>query len=174
MNDVFEAEVLVDPDVPLVRVSRQFEAPRSRVFRAHTDPDLVVRWNGPDGTAMRIDHWDCRPGGSYRFRHVSDGGEYRFRGCFHHVRPDELIVQTFSFDDPPAGGSGGMADGVALERLVLDDLGHGRTRLTVTTVLDSFADRDAFLAGWVDGARASYQRLAAVLIELDHDGTSPR
>lgn len=54
---------------------------------------------------MRIDHRDCRNGGAYRYLHVIDGQEYGFRGCFHEVRPNELIVQTFTFE--------GMPDGVA-------------------------------------------------------------
>jgi uncharacterized protein YndB with AHSA1/START domain len=84
---------------------------------------------------MRIDHYDCRTGGSYRYVHSHGGEEYGFHGCFHEVRPSEHIVQTFTFEGQP--------DGVALERLVLTDLGGGRTRLTSTSLVDSFADRDA-------------------------------
>ena len=70
---------------------------------------------------MTIDHFDCRTGGSYRYVHSRDGEEFGFHGCFHEVRPNELIVQTFTFE--------GLPDGVALEKLVLEDLGDGRTRL---------------------------------------------
>ena len=42
-----ETEISVDPQVPLVRIIREFDAPPEKVFRAHTDPDLVVRWLGP-------------------------------------------------------------------------------------------------------------------------------
>ena len=44
-----ETEIIVDPDVPLVRIIREFDAPPEKVFRAHTDPDLFVQWNGPRG-----------------------------------------------------------------------------------------------------------------------------
>ncbi len=156
MNEAFETEIVVDPDVPLVRIVREFAAPATKVFLAHTDPSLVVLWNGPNGTDMRIDHWECRNGGSYRYLHVLDGVEYGFRGCFHEVRPDELIVQTFTFE--------GMPDGVALERLVLEELGNARTRLTATSLVDSFADRDAFVAsGMEHGVREGYARLDGVL-----------
>jgi uncharacterized protein YndB with AHSA1/START domain len=126
------------------------------VFRAHTDPELVVQWLGPRDTGMRIDHFDCRTGGSYRYVHTSDGEEYGFRGCFHEVRPSQLIVQTFTFQGQP--------DGVALERLVLGDLGDGRTRLTATSLVDSFEARDAFLAGGMEvGVREGYERLDELL-----------
>ena len=71
-----ETEIIADPDLPLIRIIREFDAPPERVFRAHTDPDLVVQWNGPRGTSMRIDHFDCRTGGSYRYVHIEDGEEY--------------------------------------------------------------------------------------------------
>jgi uncharacterized protein YndB with AHSA1/START domain len=101
---------------------------------------------------MRIDHHDCRTGGSYRYVHISDGNEYGFHGSFHEVRPNELIVQTFTYDGEP--------DGVALERLVLEDLGDGRTRLVSTSLVDSFEARDAVLASGMEyGIRESYERL---------------
>lgn len=152
-----ETEIHADPDVPLVRITREFDAPPEKVFRAHTDAELLTRWLGPRGLEMRIDHFDCRTGGSYRYVHTSDGGdEYGFRGCFHEVRPAELIVQTFTFE--------GVPDGVALERLVFEDLGDGRTRLTATSLVDSFEGRDAFLAGGMDvGVREGYERLDELL-----------
>ena len=151
-----ETQITADPQVPLVRITRQFDAPPEKVFRAHTDPELVVRWLGPRDLEMRIDHYDCRTGGSYRYVHVSDGKEFGFRGCFHEVRPSELIVQTFTFEDVP--------DGVALERLVFEDLGNGRTRLTATSLVDSFEGRDAFLAsGMEEGVRQGYERLDELL-----------
>jgi uncharacterized protein YndB with AHSA1/START domain len=151
-----ETEITVDPEVPLVRITREFDAPPAKVFRAHTDPHLIVQWLGPRRHEMRIDHFDCRTGGSYRYVHASDGNEYGFHGCFHEVRPSELIVQTFTFEGQP--------DGVALEKLVLEDLGGGRTRLVATSLVDSFADRDAFVAsGMEGGVREGYERLDELL-----------
>ena len=151
-----ETEIIADPEVPLVRITREFDAPPEKIFRAHTDPELLVQWLGPRGTKMRIDHYDCRTGGSYRYVHVSDGNEFGFRGCFHEVRPSELIVQTFAFED--------VADSVALEKLVLEDLGDGRTRLTSPSLVASFAGRDAFVASGMEvGVSEGYERLDELL-----------
>ena len=151
-----ETQIVSDPDVPLVRIVREFDAPPEKVFRAHTDPDLLARWMGPRNLEMTIDHYDCRTGGSYRYVHSRDGEEYGFHGSFHEVRPDELIVQTFTFE--------GFPDQVALEKLVLEDIGGGRTRLTATSLVDSFADRDAFVAsGMETGVVEGYERLDEVL-----------
>ena len=151
-----ETQIVSDPDVPLVRIVREFDAPVEKVFRAHTDPDLVAQWMGPRDLTTTIDHWDCRSGGSYRFVHSRDGEEYGFHGSFHEVRPNELIVQTFTFE--------GVPDGVALEKLVLEDLGNGRTRLTATSLVDSFEGRDAFVASGMEvGVNEGYERLDELL-----------
>ena len=42
-----DTEIIVDKDVPLVRIIREFDAPPEKVFRAHTDPELLVQWLGP-------------------------------------------------------------------------------------------------------------------------------
>lgn len=151
-----ETQIIVDTDVPLVRIVREFDAPPDKVFRAHTDPDLLVQWLGPKDLEMKIDHYDCRSGGSYRYVHIRGDDEFGFRGCFHVVRPNELIIQTFEFE--------GVPNEPALERLELEDLGNGRTRLTATSLVDSFAKRDAFVAsGMETGVREGYVKLDELL-----------
>ena len=156
-TNTHETEITVDDRLPAVHITREFDAPPAKVFRAHTDADLVAQWLGPRGYEMKVDHYDCRTGGSYRYVHVNpDGAEFGFHGSFHEVRPSELIVQTFTFEGDP--------DSVALERLVLEDLGNGRTRLVATSLVDSFEARDAFISsGMEDGIRQSYERLDEVL-----------
>ena len=152
-----ETQIVADPDVPMVRITREFDATPAQVYRAHTDPELVRQWNGPRGYEMRVESWDCRTGGSYRYVHIGgDGEEYAFRGCFHELRPNELIVQTFTWE--------GMPDGVALEKLALEELPGGRCRLTATSLVDSFEGRDAFVASGMEvGVTEGYERLDEVL-----------
>ena len=50
-----DTEIIVDPDVPLVRIVREFDAPPEKVFRAHTDPELLVQWLGPRDLEMEVD-----------------------------------------------------------------------------------------------------------------------
>jgi uncharacterized protein YndB with AHSA1/START domain len=155
-TDTRETTIEPDPRVPLVRITRRFAAPPAAVFRAHTEADLVVQWLGPRRNTMEIDHWDCRTGGSYRYEHVRGDDRFGFHGCFHEVRPTGLIVQTFTFE--------GYPDGVALEKLVLEDLGDGGTLLVATSLVDSFEGRDGFLSsGMEEGVREGYERLDEVL-----------
>jgi uncharacterized protein YndB with AHSA1/START domain len=63
-----------DQDVLITRI---FDAPRERVFRAWTDPDEVAAWYGPEqfDTPRERIHIDLRVGGRYELTMVQrDGG----------------------------------------------------------------------------------------------------
>ncbi|MFG3144027.1 SRPBCC family protein [Streptomyces sp. M41(2017)] len=166
-NRRLETQIEADPALPTIVITREFEASPGRVFRAYTDPDLVVQWLGPRRLKMRIEEYDARSGGAYRYVHREDDGtEYGFRGVFHEVRPDERIVQTFAYD--------GYPDSVSLEKTVFEDLG-GRTRVTTTSVLESVEARDAIIkSGMQDGVRQGHERLDELLADPGIDKADDR
>lgn len=138
-------------------MARDFAATREQLFRAHTDPALYARWVGPAATTVRIEHWDARTGGSWRYVSVHDGTEFGFYGCFHEVRPDR-IVQTFTFE--------GMPDDVALETLWFENLGEGRTRLRTQSLVDSIEVRDTWLrSGMETGVNEGYAKLERMIAD---------
>ena len=148
-----------DPALPIFRITREFRATPAQLLRAHTDPEIFVRWIGPATLRTHVDYWDARTGGNFRFVSTRDGAEFCFRGCFHEIRPDR-IVQTFTWEGEP--------DGVALETLWFDDLGDGRTRLRTQSLVDSFEGRDAWLkSGMEVGINDGYAKLERLL----SDGT---
>jgi uncharacterized protein YndB with AHSA1/START domain len=151
-----QTEIILDEKVPLVRIVREFDAPPEKVFRAHTDPELLSRWLGPRDLTMTVDHYECRTGGAYRYLHSRGDEEYAFYGSFHEVREPDTIVQTFTYE--------GFPDSVSLERLTLEELDGGRCRLVATSLVDSFEARDAFVAsGMEQGIREGYEKLDEVL-----------
>jgi uncharacterized protein YndB with AHSA1/START domain len=151
------AQVMAPPGQPLVEIVREFDAPVERVFRAHVDPELVVQWLGPRRLRMRLEQWDLRRGGSYRYVHVDeDGTEYGFWGAVHDVQPGRSITQTFGFDLEP--------DTPLFDRAEFTDLGDGRTRLRVVSVTHDVATRDGMLrSGMEDGMQQGYERLDELL-----------
>ena len=152
-----EAQIEADPKLPTVRITREFDAPPDKVFRAWTDPDLVARWLGPRSVTTRIDNWDARTGGSYRYVAERDGEAVAsFYGSFHEVRPNERLVQTFTWE--------GMPDGVSLDTMTFEDLGNGRTRVVGLSVVDSMEARNAIMASGMDvGVQEGYQKLDELL-----------
>ncbi len=140
-----------DKDLPIIRITRDFAATPAQLMRAHTDPELFVLWVGPDAITTKVDHWDARTGGSWRYVSEHDGQEFAFHGSFHQVGADR-IVQTFTFEGQP--------DDVALETLWFEDLGDGRTRLHAQSLVDSFEGRDAWLhSGMEVGVNEGYAKL---------------
>jgi uncharacterized protein YndB with AHSA1/START domain len=152
-----ETRISADPSVPTITIVRDFDASRDQVYRAWTDPELAARWLGPKDTAMDIETWDLRTGGSYRYRAVRAGEEIaRFYGSFHEARPNERLVQTFTWEGAP--------DGVSLDTVTFTDLGGGRTRATLLSVVESLEIRDMILASGMDtGVIEGFEKLDALL-----------
>src|SRR5215467_10433444 len=123
MTTHHRTEIEADPNLPTVRVVRDFDAPPDRVFRAWTDPSLVSEWLGPKDTTMRIGVLDMRTRRRHRYvaeRHGEDIAS--FYGSFHEVRPASRLVQTFTYE--------GMPDGVSLDTATFEEVEPGRTRVT--------------------------------------------
>lgn len=153
--DTTQTRIVADTDVPAIRITRDFNATPAQLMRAHTDPDLYARWSGPNDLTTRIDYWDARRGGRWRFTQTRGEDEFSFYGSFHEIT-DDRIVQTFTWE--------GMPDGVSLETLRFEDLGDGRTRLHAQSLVDSFESRDAWLSmGMEQGVQDGYAKLDALL-----------
>jgi len=152
-----ETTIEVVPDLPLLRMEREFDAPPELVYRAHVDPALVAQWLGPTSIECRIEKWDMRTGGEYRYTALQDGQEVaHFYGAVHRVWENRKIVQTFGFEEMP--------EAVSLDTLELHDLGNGRTRLESLSVVYSIEDRDAMVAsGMETGVVEGYAALDRLL-----------
>jgi uncharacterized protein YndB with AHSA1/START domain len=144
------------PGLPFIDTVREFDAPVAAVFRAHTDPDLFARWNGPRSVTMEIIEYDATTGGRWQYVARTAGGEtVGFRGVFHTVEPDALIIQTFEFDGAP--------NIVAISALTFEEV-DGRTRIAIHDVFPSVEVRDAVMAsGMEHGVNEGYERLDELL-----------
>lgn len=151
-----ETKIVAEPGKQEILLTRVLDAPRELVFKAYTDPELLVNWLGPKRLTMTIHVMDVKPGGSWRYTHRdTDGSEYGFHGVFHDVVSPERIVQTFEFEGAPGH--------VSLETLTLEDQ-NGKTKMTTVSVYQSVADRDMNLqAGMESGMTESMDRLAELL-----------
>ncbi|HEX5825857.1 MAG TPA: SRPBCC family protein [Candidatus Limnocylindrales bacterium] len=152
-------QVSAEPGVPFIDISREFEAPRDLVFRAHTDPELLVQWLGGSKYQMIIDRYDVRDGGSWRYVHRDgDGNDYGFHGVFHGTPSPDGMVQTFEFEGAPGY--------VSLDAITLEEEG-GRTRVRIHSVHQTVEGRDAMVASGMEaGLDAGYQRLDELIARL--------
>lgn len=128
-----------------IELTRVFDAPRERVWRAWTEPEQLVRWWGKRGwTAQRSSlELDVRPGGAFRVVTISDddGREMVSEGVFREVVEPERL----SFGDAT---------------VTFTDLGDGRTEMRFRTTMRASDDIRAAAAG---GLASAFGRLAEVV-----------
>lgn len=156
-----KTNVTAEPGRQEIFVTREFDAPRALVFKAHTDPNLYTQWLGPRGYEMVLETFEPQSGGRYRYIHKDENGnEFGFHGVFHEISED-LLIQTFEFEGLPESGH------VTLDTMRLEDLPGGRTRVTIQSLFQSVADRDGMVqSGMEQGMREGYERLDELLETL--------
>lgn len=158
-----KTQITAEPGTPFLQITREFDAPKELLFRAHTEPDLLVQWLGPRGLEMTVERYEIRDGGTWRYIHRdADGNEYGFHGVFHGQPSIDGIVQTFEFEGAPGH--------VMLEWLTFEER-DGKTTLLANSVAQSVADRDAMVeSGMETGVVEGYERLDELLVKLTGKG----
>lgn len=153
--------ITAEPGKQELFVTREFDAPRDLVYRAHIDPELYVKWLGPRGYEMLLETFEPYSGGRYRYIHKDqDGNQFAFHGVFHEISED-LMIQTFEFEGMPDRGH------VILDVMKLESLAGDRTRLTIHSLYRSVEDRDGMIqAGMERGMTDGYERLDEILEEI--------
>ncbi|HVF08840.1 MAG TPA: SRPBCC family protein [Actinomycetota bacterium] len=151
-----ELKVTAEPGVPQVLTEREFNAPRELLYRAFTDIDLLTQWLGPRQYTMKVDRFDMRDGGTYRYLHVGDDGdEHWFHGVFHGEPSLDGIVQTFEYEGVPGH--------VSLDTVTFEER-DGKTVVHTNTVFQSIEDRDGMVqSGMAEGMNDGYDRLEELL-----------
>ncbi len=154
--------IIAEPGKQELFIIREFEAPRDLVFKAFTDPDLLLQWLGPGELTMRIDKFDARSGGEWRFTHADkNGNEFGFHGITHEYLEPERLIRTFEFEGLPETGH------VVLETAKFTALPGERTSVTIQSVFQSVADRDGMvMSGMESGVNDSHQSLDELFEKL--------
>jgi uncharacterized protein YndB with AHSA1/START domain len=139
-----------------VLITRIFEAPREKVFRAWTDPDEVAAWYGPEhfDTPRERIRIDLRVGGRYELTMVQrDGGAEFAIGyeILELVEPELIVLRS---DPMPEVG---MHEPTVLRVEFYD---HGaKTRMTLTDSPYPPAGRGHAEAGY----NAAFDKLATLV-----------
>jgi uncharacterized protein YndB with AHSA1/START domain len=152
-----------------LKITRLFDAPRTLVWKAWTDPALVKRWWGPEYFTAPAITVDLRPGGRYLYCMRSpDGKDFWSTGVFREVQaPGRLVVSDSFADDQgrvvPASYYGMSGEWpMELEIVVTFEEQGGKTEFTLT--YDNFPAGEMFdnaRTGWSQ----SFDKLALVLEE---------
>ena len=140
-----------------IRVERIFAAPRDRVWRAYTEPELLKQWWGR-GNPLTVERWELERGGHWRFIEHGPEGAHGFEGRFREVSPRDRIAMTFEWD--------GMPGYTILDTATFEDLGE-RTRVVSTSLFFATDERDGMLnSGMAEGLGQSYAALDRLLAAM--------
>ncbi len=154
------AKVTLVGDTDL-HIQREFDAPKSLVYRAVTEPELIKRWMlGPPGWSMPVCEMDVRPGGKYRWRwrHEENNQEFGFFGEFREVEAPSRLVEAEYFDPGTMGGAMD-ADSPTINRTPFTEKNGVTTLVTLIKYVSKEARDAAISTGMTDGMEHSYGRL---------------
>ena len=142
-----EAEIIVDTEVPLVRIVREFDAPAAKVYAGARRPGAVPavgRARPPRAPTAHV--WDARTGGSYRYTLTGGGDEQGVQR-----RLPRAARERADRADVLVGGHARRRR--AREARVRGPAATGARVSPATSLVDSFADRDAFVASGMEDGR---------------------
>jgi len=155
-----KSTLVAEPGKHEIIMTRVFDAPRELLFKAMTDPKLVPQWWGQRHNTTIVDKMEVKAGGLWRYvQRDQHGNEFAFHGVYHSITAPERVVDTFEFE--------GMPGHVLMETMTLEAQPDGKTKLIVSSVFQSVADRDGMLqSGMEGGSNESYDRLDELLAKM--------
>lgn len=161
-NYIFEADVANRK----IFMSREFNAPLEKVWKAFTDPELLKQWAAPANWTVKEQTWDFSVGGCSKYLMVGPKGE---RHWMFDEFTEIVLGQRFSTigmfcDDeghPKRDGSKSYTE------TKFFPIEGNRTRIETTHVLD---DEQTFLwfieGGFKEGSAQTYDQLDKVLASV--------
>jgi len=157
-----KTKIVAEPGKQEIVITREFDAPRELVFSAFTDPLLYAQWIGPRGLTTKLEKFEPRNGGEWRYiSKDKNGNEFAFHGVNHEVLAPERIIGTFEFEGLPEKGH------VLLQTARFIELPGNRTKLITQSVFQSVADRDGMIqSGMERGMNEGFERLDELLAKM--------
>jgi uncharacterized protein YndB with AHSA1/START domain len=142
-------------------ITRIFDAPRSLVYRAWTDPKHMARWFAPKEFTTPVCELDVRPGGAWKIvMRGPDGSEFPGGGVYREVVPHERLVFT---NDAWDQSGKVLLEGFTTVTFEDDD---GSTKLTLHTRAVAMVEgAEMMLQGMEEGWNQTIDKLGEMLVQ---------
>lgn len=143
------------PTENTIRYERFFAARPESVFKAYTDPDMVMKWLGTPDSQLKEVTSDFREGGAFKFVWDSpDPAGMVMRGTWLEIDPPRLIRQTEVWDEDWTGGE-------VINTIEFKER-DGGTLLVLTSLYSSQEARDGAMPA-AEGFEVCLENLADLL-----------
>lgn len=160
-----------------VTISRVFDAPRELVWKAWTEPELIMKWWGPEQFTSPSIKVDLRVGGKYIFAMKGPAGSEWDRvmysaGVYKEIVPNEKLVVTDYFSDeegnmiePSAEGQDTNFPKEMTVTVLFEEVENGKTKLSVIYPKPETAEQLEAIkkSGMVEGWNSSLNKLEVAL-----------
>ena len=153
-----------DPGGRTITVEAEFYTSPERVWQLWADPRQLERWWGPPMYPATVDGHDLRPGGRVEYHMTGPEGD-RHRG-FWDV-DDVQVPHRFVFRDGFANedGTPNTELPVTTVRVTIEEIGGGKTRMTIVTEFPSVEAMEQLAMGVEEGRRQAVGQIDAILAE---------
>jgi uncharacterized protein YndB with AHSA1/START domain len=124
-------------------VERVLKASPEKVFKAWTDPAILIRWWGPEGFTTPECSMDVRVDGSWRTTMVSPKGEaHTVSGVYREISPPSRLVMTWGWEHDGVRGHETVVE------VTFEPTESGTRMRLVQSVFESQNARDLHSDGW--------------------------
>jgi uncharacterized protein YndB with AHSA1/START domain len=146
-------------------VEAEFEASPERVWQLWADPRQLERWWGPPTYPATVTHHDLAPGSRVEYHMTGPEGDQP-RGYWEIMEADPPRSLVFRDGFANADGSPDPELPTTIERVAIENIGGGRTRMSIeSTFPDAQAMEQILAMGAEEGFTQALGQIDAILAE---------
>jgi uncharacterized protein YndB with AHSA1/START domain len=154
-----------DPEALTMTLDAEFDASPDRVWQLWADPRQLERWWGPPTYPATFTKHDLAPGSRVEYHMTGPGGDQP-KGYWDIVAadaPHRLVFRDgFRNDD----GSPNTDFAVTEGQVTIEEIGNGRTRMSIKSTFPSTEAMEQYLAmGMEQGLTEAVGQIDAILAE---------
>ena len=154
-----------DPAALTMTLDAEFDAPPERVWQLWADPRKLERWWGPPTYPATVTAHDLRPGGRVEYHMTGPEGDQP-RGYWEIVEAAAPSRLVFRDGFANADGSPNADMPVNEARVSIEEIGAGRTRMTIQSIFaDTAAMEQQIAMGMEEGLQQAVAQIDAILAE---------
>ena len=154
-----------DPQALTLTLDAEFDAPADRVWQLWADPRQLERWWGPPTYPATVTSHDLRPGGRVQYHMTGPEGDQP-AGYWEIVEAEPPRRLVFKDGFANADGTPNADMPVNEARVAIEEIGGGRTRMTIQSIFADVAAMEQQIAmGMEEGLKQAVGQIDAILAE---------
>lgn len=154
-----------DPQALTMTLEAEFDASPERVWQLWADPRQLERWWGPPTYPATFTKHDLTPGSRVEYHMTGpEGDQPRGYWDIQEVQPPHRLVVIDGFANADGSPNDSLPTGEF--RVIIQEVGAGRTRMSIENIFASTEAMEQLLAmGQEEGMKQALGQIDAILAE---------